>query len=87
MSQLSRIIAVLFRVLCLLALVTMTPAEFDAFLCRDIDKWAQVAKFAGAVVQWPARIKLHGEVSAPWRCCFFANPDGAQRHPDRRRDK
>jgi tripartite-type tricarboxylate transporter receptor subunit TctC len=26
----------------------MTPAEFDAFLRRDIEKWAQVAKFAGA---------------------------------------
>jgi tripartite-type tricarboxylate transporter receptor subunit TctC len=29
--------------------VTMTPAEFDAFLHRDIEKWAQVAKFSGAV--------------------------------------
>jgi tripartite-type tricarboxylate transporter receptor subunit TctC len=27
----------------------MTPAEFDAFLRKDIEKWAQVAKFAGAV--------------------------------------
>jgi tripartite-type tricarboxylate transporter receptor subunit TctC len=27
----------------------MTPAEFDAFLHRDIEKWAQVAKFSGAV--------------------------------------
>jgi tripartite-type tricarboxylate transporter receptor subunit TctC len=31
--------------------MTMTPAEFDAFLRRDIEKWAQVAKFAGAVGQ------------------------------------
>jgi tripartite-type tricarboxylate transporter receptor subunit TctC len=28
--------------------MTMTPAEFDAFLRRDIEKWAQVAKFSGA---------------------------------------
>jgi tripartite-type tricarboxylate transporter receptor subunit TctC len=26
----------------------MTPAEFDVFLQRDIEKWAQVAKFSGA---------------------------------------
>jgi len=28
--------------------MSMTPAEFDAFLRKDIEKWAQVAKFAGA---------------------------------------
>jgi tripartite-type tricarboxylate transporter receptor subunit TctC len=26
----------------------MTIPQFDAFLRKDIDKWAQVAKFAGA---------------------------------------
>jgi tripartite-type tricarboxylate transporter receptor subunit TctC len=26
----------------------MTTVQFDAFLRKDIDKWAQVAKFAGA---------------------------------------
>ena len=31
--------------------MTMTPAEFDAFLRKDIEKWAQVAKFSGAAVQ------------------------------------
>jgi tripartite-type tricarboxylate transporter receptor subunit TctC len=31
--------------------MTMTPAEFDAFLRKDIEKWAQVAKFSGAIVQ------------------------------------
>ncbi len=30
---------------------TMTPAEFDAFLHEDIEKWAQVAKFFGAIGQ------------------------------------
>jgi tripartite-type tricarboxylate transporter receptor subunit TctC len=29
----------------------MTPAELDVFLRNDIEKWAQVAKFAGAVGQ------------------------------------
>jgi tripartite-type tricarboxylate transporter receptor subunit TctC len=29
----------------------MTPAEFDAFLRKDIEKWAQVAKFSGAAGQ------------------------------------
>jgi tripartite-type tricarboxylate transporter receptor subunit TctC len=29
--------------------MTMTPAEFDAFVRKDIEKWAQVAKFAGTV--------------------------------------
>ncbi|MCL2429720.1 MAG: tripartite tricarboxylate transporter substrate binding protein [Alphaproteobacteria bacterium] len=29
----------------------MTPDEFDAFLRKDIEKWAQVAKFAGTVGQ------------------------------------
>ena len=28
--------------------MSLTPAEFDAFLRKDIEKWAQVAKFAGA---------------------------------------
>jgi tripartite-type tricarboxylate transporter receptor subunit TctC len=28
--------------------MTMTPTEFDAFLRKDIEKWAQVAKFSGA---------------------------------------
>jgi tripartite-type tricarboxylate transporter receptor subunit TctC len=28
--------------------MTMTPAEFDAFLRKDIEKWAQVVKFSGA---------------------------------------
>jgi tripartite-type tricarboxylate transporter receptor subunit TctC len=31
--------------------MTMTPAEFDAFLRKDIEKWAQVARFSGAVGQ------------------------------------
>ncbi len=31
--------------------MTMTPAEFDAFLRKDIEKWAQVAKFSGAIGQ------------------------------------
>ncbi len=31
--------------------MTMTPEEFDAFLRRDIEKWAQVAKFSGAAAQ------------------------------------
>jgi tripartite-type tricarboxylate transporter receptor subunit TctC len=31
--------------------MTMTPVEFDAFLHKDIEKWAQVAKFSGAVGQ------------------------------------
>jgi tripartite-type tricarboxylate transporter receptor subunit TctC len=31
--------------------MTMMPAEFDAFLRKDIEKWAQVAKFSGAVGQ------------------------------------
>jgi tripartite-type tricarboxylate transporter receptor subunit TctC len=29
--------------------MTMTPAEFDAFLRKDIEKWAEVAAFSGAV--------------------------------------
>ena len=29
------------------AALTMTPAEFDAYLRKDIDKWAQVVKAAG----------------------------------------
>jgi tripartite-type tricarboxylate transporter receptor subunit TctC len=29
----------------------MTPAEFDAYLRSDIDKWAQVVKVSGAKVQ------------------------------------
>jgi tripartite-type tricarboxylate transporter receptor subunit TctC len=29
----------------------MTPADFDAFLRQDIEKWAQVAKFSGAAAQ------------------------------------
>src|SRR5262249_37510055 len=31
--------------------MTMMPAEFDAFIRRDIEKWAQVAKFSGAIEQ------------------------------------
>jgi tripartite-type tricarboxylate transporter receptor subunit TctC len=31
--------------------MTMTPAELDAFLRKDIEKWAQVAKFSGATGQ------------------------------------
>jgi tripartite-type tricarboxylate transporter receptor subunit TctC len=31
--------------------LSMTPAEFDAFLRKDIEKWAQVAKFSGAAGQ------------------------------------
>jgi tripartite-type tricarboxylate transporter receptor subunit TctC len=31
--------------------MTMTPAELDAFLRKDIEKWAQVAKFSGALGQ------------------------------------
>jgi tripartite-type tricarboxylate transporter receptor subunit TctC len=29
--------------------MTMTPAQFDAFLRKDIEKWARVARFAGAL--------------------------------------
>jgi tripartite-type tricarboxylate transporter receptor subunit TctC len=29
------------------AALTMTPAEFEAYLRKDIDKWAQVVKAAG----------------------------------------
>ncbi len=31
--------------------MTMTPTELDAFLRKDIEKWAQVAKFSGAAGQ------------------------------------
>jgi tripartite-type tricarboxylate transporter receptor subunit TctC len=31
--------------------MTMTPTEFDAFVRKDIEKWAQVAKFSGAIAQ------------------------------------
>ena len=31
--------------------MTMTPAEFDAFLRKDINKWANVVKVSGAKVQ------------------------------------
>ncbi len=31
--------------------MSMTTAEFDAFLRKDIEKWAQVAKFSGAISQ------------------------------------
>jgi tripartite-type tricarboxylate transporter receptor subunit TctC len=31
--------------------MTMTPVELDAFLRKDIEKWAQVAKFSGAAGQ------------------------------------
>jgi tripartite-type tricarboxylate transporter receptor subunit TctC len=31
--------------------MVMTPAEFDSYLRKDIDKWAQVAKFSGASSQ------------------------------------
>jgi len=31
--------------------MAMTPAEFDAYLRKDITKWAAVAKFSGASVQ------------------------------------
>lgn len=31
--------------------MTMSPEAFDAFLRKDIDKWAQVAKFSGAIGQ------------------------------------
>ena len=31
--------------------MAMAPGEFDAFLRKDIEKWAQVAKFSGAVGQ------------------------------------
>jgi tripartite-type tricarboxylate transporter receptor subunit TctC len=31
--------------------MTMTPGELDAFLRKDIEKWAQVAKFSGATGQ------------------------------------
>jgi phosphoserine aminotransferase len=29
--------------------LTMTPAEFDAFLRKDIKKWAEMAKFSGMI--------------------------------------
>jgi tripartite-type tricarboxylate transporter receptor subunit TctC len=29
--------------------MTMTPAEFNAFMRKDIEKWAQVARFSGAL--------------------------------------
>jgi tripartite-type tricarboxylate transporter receptor subunit TctC len=28
--------------------LVMTPAEFDAYLRKDIEKWAQVVKVSGA---------------------------------------
>ena len=31
--------------------MTMSPAQFDAFLRRDIDKWAKVIQQAGIKVQ------------------------------------
>lgn len=31
--------------------MTMTPAEFDAYLRKDIEKWAEVVKVSGAKVQ------------------------------------
>ncbi|CAN5152270.1 hypothetical protein BH10PSE6_BH10PSE6_17090 [soil metagenome] len=31
--------------------ISMTPAEFAAFLQRDIDKWAKVVEVSGAKVQ------------------------------------
>ena len=31
--------------------MTMTPAAFDAFLRRDIDKWAKVIQQAGIKAQ------------------------------------
>jgi len=31
--------------------MTMSPAEFDAFLRKDIEKWAAVAKMSGATGQ------------------------------------
>jgi tripartite-type tricarboxylate transporter receptor subunit TctC len=31
--------------------MNMSPAEFDAFLRKDIEKWAQVAKISGASAQ------------------------------------
>jgi tripartite-type tricarboxylate transporter receptor subunit TctC len=31
--------------------MAMTPAEFDTFLRKDIEKWAQVARFSGALSQ------------------------------------
>ncbi len=31
--------------------MVMTPAEFDAYLRKDIEKWAQVVKMSGAKVQ------------------------------------
>jgi tripartite-type tricarboxylate transporter receptor subunit TctC len=31
--------------------MTMTPAEFDAYLRRDIEKWAKVIQQAGIKVQ------------------------------------
>jgi tripartite-type tricarboxylate transporter receptor subunit TctC len=29
----------------------MTPAEFDAFLRKDIERWERVAQFSGALRQ------------------------------------
>jgi tripartite-type tricarboxylate transporter receptor subunit TctC len=29
----------------------MSPSEFDAYLRKDIEKWAQVAKMSGAIPQ------------------------------------
>ncbi len=31
--------------------MAMTPAEFDAYLRKDIEKWANVVKVSGAKVQ------------------------------------
>jgi tripartite-type tricarboxylate transporter receptor subunit TctC len=31
--------------------MVMTPAEFDAYLRQDIDKWAKVVEQSGAKVQ------------------------------------
>jgi tripartite-type tricarboxylate transporter receptor subunit TctC len=31
--------------------ITMSPAEFDKYLCADIEKWANVVKISGAKVE------------------------------------
>ena len=45
----------------------MTPAEFDAYLRKDIEKWAEVVKAVrgeGATDGWSCRCHLRWEIVA-----------------------
>jgi tripartite-type tricarboxylate transporter receptor subunit TctC len=53
--------------------MAMTPDEFDAFLRKDIEKWAQVAKFSGMIGQ-------QGR-SRPWLLGGMALPLGLSSTP------